>query len=71
MKLSKEILMIFVMLQMAVWWQTLFLCCVLNCLVSSAPSSDRHNKNKYSDSFHFTRSTRTRVQQLEKKYVSA
>lgn len=56
-------------LQMAVWWQTLILCCVLNCLVSSAPLSVLHSK--YNNSFHLTRSTRNRVQQLEKKYVSA
>uniref|UniRef100_A0A3B5K3M8 Ciliary neurotrophic factor n=1 Tax=Takifugu rubripes TaxID=31033 RepID=A0A3B5K3M8_TAKRU len=51
---------------MAVWRQTVVLCCVLNCLVSSAPSLVL--KNKYNNSFHLTRSTRTRVQQLEKKY---
>lgn len=55
-------------LQMGVWRQTFILCCVLNWLVSSAPSSVLHNK--YNNSFHLTWSTRTRVQQLEKKYVS-
>lgn len=62
-------LMICDALQMAAWRQTVVLCCVLNCLVSSAPSLVL--KNKYNNSFHLTRSTRTRVQQLEKKYVSA
>lgn len=55
--------------QMAVWWQALILpCCVLVCVVSSAPVSPR---NKYNISFRLARSTRTQVQQLNKKYVSA
>lgn len=55
--------------QMAVWWQALILhCCLLLCAVSSAPVSQR---NKYTVSFSLTRSTRTQVQQLNRKYVSA
>lgn len=55
--------------QMAVWWQSLILpCCILVCVVSSAPVSPR---NKYNISFRLARSTRTQVQQLNKKYVSA
>lgn len=56
--------------QMAVWWQALILlCCIVNCVVSSAPSAVLQ-RNKYNNSFRLTRSTRTRVQQLHKKYVS-
>ncbi|XP_041864370.1 uncharacterized protein LOC121654343 [Melanotaenia boesemani] len=48
-------------------WQTLFLlCCLLNCVESSA--STLVSKYKYNNSFRLTRSTRTRVQQLLKKY---
>lgn len=55
--------------QMAVWWQALILhCCLLVCAVSPAPVSQR---NKYGVSFSLTRSTRTQVQQLNRKYVSA
>ncbi|XP_072230806.1 uncharacterized protein [Leuresthes tenuis] len=51
---------------MSVWWQTLFLLgCVLNCVESSAPSSLR---NKYNTSFRLAKSTRTRVQQLLRRY---
>lgn len=54
---------------MAVWWQALILhCCLLMCAVSPAPVSQR---NKYTVSFSLTRSTRTQVQQLNRKYVSA
>ncbi|XP_075876517.1 uncharacterized protein LOC142884627 [Nelusetta ayraudi] len=51
---------------MAVWWQALILhCCLLLCAVSPAPISQR---NKYTVSFSLTRSTRTQVQQLNRKY---
>ncbi|XP_051256211.1 uncharacterized protein LOC127363577 isoform X2 [Dicentrarchus labrax] len=53
---------------MTVWLQTLvLLCCILNCVESSAPSPDRQ-RNKYNYSFLLTKSTRTRVQQLQKIY---
>ncbi|XP_041809009.1 uncharacterized protein LOC121617838 [Chelmon rostratus] len=53
---------------MAVWWQALILlCCILNCVDSSTPSPIIQ-RNKYNNSFRLTRSTRTRVQQLQKKY---
>lgn len=55
--------------QMAVWWQALILhCCLLMCAVLPAPVPQR---NKYTVSFSLTRSTRTQVQQLNRKYVSA
>ena len=55
---------------MALWWQALLLLCwTLNCVRSSAPSP-LIQRNKYNNSFRLTRSTRTRVQQLQKKYVS-
>ncbi|XP_075343497.1 uncharacterized protein LOC142401930 [Odontesthes bonariensis] len=51
---------------MSVWWQTLFLLgCVLNCMESSAPSSF---VQRYNNSFRLTKSTRTRVQQLLRRY---
>ncbi|XP_037604553.1 uncharacterized protein LOC119475692 isoform X1 [Sebastes umbrosus] len=54
--------------QMTVWWQALILlCCVLNCVESSSPSPVLQ-RNKYNNSFRLTRSTRTRVQQLQRKY---
>ncbi|XP_070839584.1 uncharacterized protein [Chaetodon trifascialis] len=54
--------------QMAVWWQALILlCCMLNCVDSSAPSPVLL-RIKYNNSFRLTRSTRTHVQQLQKKY---
>ncbi|XP_037604554.1 uncharacterized protein LOC119475692 isoform X2 [Sebastes umbrosus] len=53
---------------MTVWWQALILlCCVLNCVESSSPSPVLQ-RNKYNNSFRLTRSTRTRVQQLQRKY---
>ncbi|KAA8587113.1 hypothetical protein FQN60_000949 [Etheostoma spectabile] len=53
---------------MTVWWRDLvFLCCVLNCVESSSPSPVLQ-RNKYNNSFHLTRSTRTRVQLLQRKY---
>ncbi|XP_023260577.1 uncharacterized protein LOC111653998 isoform X1 [Seriola lalandi dorsalis] len=53
--------------QMTVWWRALILlCCILNC-VDSAPSPVSHN-NEFKNSFRLTRSSRTRVQQLLKKY---
>lgn len=56
--------------QMTVWWRALILlCCILNCVESSAPSPVLQG-NKYNNFFRLTRSTRTRVQQLQKKYVS-
>lgn len=55
---------------MTVWWRALILlCCVLNCVESSSPSLVLQ-RNKYNNSFRLTRSTRTRVQQLQRKYVS-
>ncbi|XP_049896748.1 uncharacterized protein LOC126387967 isoform X1 [Epinephelus moara] len=54
--------------QMTLWWQALvLLCCVLNCVESSSPSP-LLQRNKYNNSFRLTRSTRTRVQQLQRKY---
>ncbi|KAM3602190.1 uncharacterized protein V6R79_025943 [Siganus canaliculatus] len=54
--------------KMALWWQALtLLCCILNC-VESSPSSPVLQKNIYNNSFRLTRSTRTRVQQLQMKY---
>ena len=61
--------MVMSVFQMTVWWQALVLCCLLNCVESSAPSP-LLLRNKYHNSFRLTRSTRTRVQQLQKKYVS-
>lgn len=55
--------------QMTFWRQALILlCCGLIC-VDSAPAPVSH-RNKYKNSFRLTRSSRTRVQQLLKKYVS-
>ncbi|XP_073335716.1 uncharacterized protein [Pagrus major] len=54
---------------MAVWLQALLLFfCALDCVRSSAPSP-LVQRNKYNNSFRLTRSTRTRVQQLQKKYT--
>ncbi|XP_068572425.1 uncharacterized protein [Cebidichthys violaceus] len=54
--------------QMTVWWRALILlCCVLDCVESSSPSPVLQ-RNKYNNSFRLTRSTRTRVQQLQRKY---
>lgn len=53
--------------QMAVWRQALILVwCIMNC-VESSPLRQRNNFN---DFFDLTTSTRTRVQQLQKNYVS-
>ncbi|KAK5859175.1 hypothetical protein PBY51_003259 [Eleginops maclovinus] len=53
---------------MTLCWQALiFFCCVLNCVESLSPTPVVQ-RNKYNDSFCLTRSTRTRVQQLQKKY---
>ncbi|XP_040907240.1 uncharacterized protein LOC121190507 isoform X2 [Toxotes jaculatrix] len=52
---------------MTVWWRALILlCCILNC-VDSAPAPVPQ-KNRYKNCFRLTRSTRTRVQQLLRKY---
>ncbi|XP_042355543.1 uncharacterized protein LOC121952784 [Plectropomus leopardus] len=54
--------------QMTVWWQALILLCwVLNCVESTSPSP-LLQRNKYNNSFRLTRSTRNRVQQLQRKY---
>ncbi|XP_020485892.1 uncharacterized protein [Labrus bergylta] len=45
----------------------ILLFCTLILVESSAPSPVRQ-RNKYNNSFRLTRSTRTRVQQLQKKY---
>ncbi|XP_075957508.1 uncharacterized protein LOC142959889 [Anarhichas minor] len=53
---------------MTLWWRALILlCCVLDCVESSSPSPVLQ-RNTYNNSFRLTRSTRTRVQQLQKKY---
>ncbi|XP_034406259.1 uncharacterized protein LOC117742748 [Cyclopterus lumpus] len=53
---------------MTVWWRALILlCCVLDCVESSSPSPVLQ-RNKYNNSFRLTRSTRTRVQLLQRKY---
>ncbi|XP_010730097.1 uncharacterized protein LOC104919725 isoform X2 [Larimichthys crocea] len=53
---------------MTLWWQALILlCCILNCVESSAPSPV-HQSDKYHNSFRLARSTRTRVQQLQRRY---
>ncbi|XP_047462152.1 interleukin-27 subunit alpha [Mugil cephalus] len=53
---------------MAIWWWALILpCCMLNCVESSAASSVLQ-RNKYNHAFRHTRSTKTRVQQLLRKY---
>ncbi|KAI3373555.1 hypothetical protein L3Q82_022151 [Scortum barcoo] len=53
---------------MTVWWCALILLCsILNCVESSAPSLFLQ-RSKYNNSFRLTRSTRTRVQLLQKKY---
>ncbi|XP_034060070.1 uncharacterized protein LOC117538468 [Gymnodraco acuticeps] len=53
---------------MTLCWRALFLlCCVLSCVQSFSPSPVLQ-RSKYNDSFSLTRSTRTRVQQLQKKY---
>ncbi|KAM6983560.1 uncharacterized protein LKV04_011510 [Tautogolabrus adspersus] len=53
---------------MAVWCQALILLyCTLILVEFSAPSPVRQ-RNKYNNSFRLTRSTRTRVQQLQRKY---
>ncbi|XP_037322709.2 uncharacterized protein LOC119215049 [Pungitius pungitius] len=53
---------------MTVWRRALILlCCVLGCVESSSSSQVLH-RNKYNNSFRLTRSTRTRVQQLQRKY---
>ncbi|KAK1882733.1 ATP synthase subunit c [Dissostichus eleginoides] len=53
---------------MTLYWRALFLlCCVLSCVQSFSPSPVLQ-RSKYNDSFSLTRSTRTRVQQLQKKY---
>ncbi|XP_068456229.1 interleukin-27 subunit alpha [Clinocottus analis] len=49
------------------WWALILLCCVLDCVESSTPSPVLR-RNKYNNSFRLTRSTRTRVQQLQRKY---
>ncbi|XP_040038648.2 uncharacterized protein LOC120822792 [Gasterosteus aculeatus] len=54
--------------QMTVWRRALILlCCVLDCVECSS-SSLLLQRNKYNNSFRLTRSTRTRVQQLQRKY---
>ncbi|XP_044079606.1 uncharacterized protein LOC122888802 [Siniperca chuatsi] len=54
--------------QMTVLLRALILLyCVLHCVESSAPSPVLQ-RNKYNNSFRLTRSTRTRVQQLQRKY---
>uniref|UniRef100_A0A3Q4BM28 Uncharacterized protein n=1 Tax=Mola mola TaxID=94237 RepID=A0A3Q4BM28_MOLML len=53
---------------MAVWWQALvLLCCALNCVVPTTPPQALL-KNKCNNSFRLARSTRTHVQQLQRKY---
>ncbi|KAK9536339.1 hypothetical protein VZT92_006128 [Zoarces viviparus] len=53
---------------MTLWWRALvLLCCVLDCVESFSPSPVLQ-RNTYNNSFRLTRSTRTRVQQLQKKY---
>uniref|UniRef100_A0A3P8S640 Ciliary neurotrophic factor n=1 Tax=Amphiprion percula TaxID=161767 RepID=A0A3P8S640_AMPPE len=52
---------------MTVWWQALILLsCVLNC-VDSAPAPVLQ-RTKYKNSFRLTRSTRTHVQEVLRKY---
>ncbi|XP_030602163.1 uncharacterized protein LOC115791984, partial [Archocentrus centrarchus] len=53
--------------QMTVWPTLLFLWCILNCMELSASSSNPQY-TKYKNCFRLTRSTRTRVQQLLRKY---
>ncbi|XP_027887604.1 uncharacterized protein LOC114153333 isoform X1 [Xiphophorus couchianus] len=53
--------------QMPSWCAFFLLWCIMSC-VESAPSSPFVQKNKYKNSFRLTRSTRTRVQNLLKKY---
>ena len=55
--------------QMTVWKQALILLCCALSFVDSAPSPVPQ-RNKYNNSFRLTRSARSRVQQLLKKYVS-
>ncbi|XP_028278001.1 uncharacterized protein LOC114446552 [Parambassis ranga] len=45
----------------------ILICFIVYCAESSAPSPSLQ-RNKYNNSFHLTRSTRTRVQQLLRKY---
>ncbi|XP_045894996.1 uncharacterized protein LOC123962749 isoform X2 [Micropterus dolomieu] len=53
---------------MTVWWRALILLyCVLHFVEFSAPSAVPQ-RNKYKNSFRLTRTTRTRVQQLQRKY---
>ncbi|XP_034540141.1 uncharacterized protein LOC117813133 [Notolabrus celidotus] len=53
---------------MTVWCQILvLLCCMLNLVESSTPSQVLQ-RNKYNNSFRLARSTRTRIQLLQKKY---
>ncbi|KAM8897819.1 uncharacterized protein AB9W97_009033 isoform 2-T3 [Spinachia spinachia] len=53
---------------MTVWRRAIILiCCVLDCVEFSS-SSPILQRNKYNNSFRLTRSTRTRVQQLKRKY---
>ncbi|XP_059207089.1 uncharacterized protein LOC131986252 [Centropristis striata] len=53
---------------MTVWLQALVLLfCVLNC-VESSPPSPLLQRSKYNNSFRLAKSTRTRVQLLQRKY---
>uniref|UniRef100_UPI0037E7023E interleukin-27 subunit alpha n=1 Tax=Semicossyphus pulcher TaxID=241346 RepID=UPI0037E7023E len=53
---------------MTVMRQALLLLCFTLTLVESLAPSPVRQRNKYNDSFRLTRFTRTRVQQLQKKY---
>ncbi|KAG8008339.1 hypothetical protein GBF38_019456 [Nibea albiflora] len=53
---------------MTLWWQALILlCCILNCVESSAPCPVQQSA-KYHNSFRLARSTLSRVQHLQKRY---
>lgn len=55
--------------QMNIWWQALIsLCCILACVEFCYTSAPVAQRTKYNNSLHLTRSTRTRVQQLLRKY---
>lgn len=59
------------LLQMTVWWRSLFpLCCILSCVQLYCASSVVPQKAKYNYSFRLTRLTRTGVQRLLNTYVS-
>lgn len=69
-KIYNSSTLVLCLFQMTVGWQAfLLLCCVLSFVEPSPPSTPVQDY-KYNISFRLTRSTRTHVEQLLRKYVS-